>query len=235
MYTSRFQVNKNVVIPKKIAKYAISIGPGPHSKEESIPLGVLIRDFLGYADSYKEVKKVLGRRHVMVDGKIRKDPKYPVGFMDVVHIPVLNKYYRVVFNNKGRLVLIEVYKGKETKKLLKIKNKTTVKGGRIQITFNDGKNVLVDLKHHNKYNVGDTVEYDYVSKKIDGVYPLKEGSKVIITRGKHAGSVGVLNKIIPRNDLDSPKVEIEYDGKVIVIPKNIIFVVPDKESFKIIA
>ncbi len=235
MYTSRFQVNKNVVIPKKIAKYAISVGPGPHGKYDSLPLGIIIRDILGYADSYKEARKILSKRQVFVDGKPRKDVNYPVGFMDVVHIPVLKKYFRVVFNDKGRLVLIETVKGKETKKLVKVKKKTSLKGNKMQITFSDGKNIVVDEKDQGKYHIGDTVELDFVKNKVENVYPIKEGSKIVVVKGKHSGSMGVLKKIIERKDLDTPKVEVDVEGKVIIIPKDMIFIVPDKESFKIIA
>ncbi len=235
MYTSRFNINKYMPLAKKTHKYAISVGPGPHAKEDSLPLGVLIRDSMKYADSYKEVRKVLRNRNVLVDGKVRKDVQYPIGFMDVISIPKLNKTFRTVFDEKGHLAVIEATKGKETKKLVKIKKKTTIKGGKYQITFNDGKNIIVSEKDQKKYVVGDTLEIDFTQKnKVEGIYKLEEKAKAVILKGKHAGQVGEIEKIISSNDLNPPKVSIKLDKSSIIIPKENVFVLPKDDKFKII-
>lgn len=60
---------------------------GPHKTRECLPLILLLRNRLKYALTGKEVTSILMQRLVEVDGKIRTDKTYPVGFMDVVDIP----------------------------------------------------------------------------------------------------------------------------------------------------
>lgn len=61
--------------------------PGPHKTRECLPLILLLRNRLKYALTGKEVTSILMQRLVEVDGKVRTDKTYPVGFMDVVDIP----------------------------------------------------------------------------------------------------------------------------------------------------
>lgn len=60
---------------------------GPHKTRECLPLILLLRNRLKYALTGKEVTSILMQRLVEVDGKVRTDRTYPVGFMDVVDIP----------------------------------------------------------------------------------------------------------------------------------------------------
>ena len=60
---------------------------GPHKTRECLPLILLLRNRLKYALTGKEVTSILMQRLVEVDGKVRTDKTYPVGFMDVVDIP----------------------------------------------------------------------------------------------------------------------------------------------------
>ena len=39
-----------------------------------------------------------------VDGRVRKDPKFPLGLMDVFSIPRIKKNYRVLIDVKGRFI-----------------------------------------------------------------------------------------------------------------------------------
>ena len=43
--------------------------------------------------------------NVAVDGKIRKDPRVPVGFMDVITLLKTNVSYRLLYDVKGRFGL----------------------------------------------------------------------------------------------------------------------------------
>ena len=61
--------------------------PGPHKTRECLPLILLLRNRLKYALTGKEVTSILMQRLVEVDGKVRTDKTYPVGFMDVIDIP----------------------------------------------------------------------------------------------------------------------------------------------------
>jgi len=62
---------------------------------------------------------------VKVDNKIRRDPKYPLGFMDVLTLEKTNENFRVLYDSKGRFVL-KTLKAEEAKfKLCRVIGKKT--------------------------------------------------------------------------------------------------------------
>ncbi|MCC6059400.1 MAG: 30S ribosomal protein S4e, partial [Thermofilum sp.] len=83
-------------IPRKERVWTVKPSPGPHPLVSCIPLGVILRDLLGYTTTMRETRRVLAERKVEVDGRVVTDYKYPVGLMDVLHIIPEEKYYRVV-------------------------------------------------------------------------------------------------------------------------------------------
>ncbi|MFB6076430.1 MAG: S4 domain-containing protein, partial [Candidatus Aenigmatarchaeota archaeon] len=74
----------------------------------------------------KEAREILNNGDVLVDGKIKKDYKYPVGIFDVVEFPKIEKSLRVVPSKKG-FKLVEIEKSEKNKKLCKIRDKTPYK------------------------------------------------------------------------------------------------------------
>ena len=71
-------------ISRKTNKYSISLKPGPHSKNLSIPLGIIIRDILKLSQNLSEAKQILNSGQIKIDNIVRKKYKFPVGFMDVL-------------------------------------------------------------------------------------------------------------------------------------------------------
>jgi len=62
--------------------YATRPSQGPHKLRECIPMSVLLRNRLHYALSNQEAMKICKGReaNIKVDGKIKRDHKYPLGF-----------------------------------------------------------------------------------------------------------------------------------------------------------
>jgi len=90
---------------------------GPYNARDCLPLLVLIRNFLRYAKSATEAKIIIQRGHILVNGKPRTCPRYPVGLMDVVFIPLLSRVCRLIYNADGRWVLVtQKYKKKTFEK-----------------------------------------------------------------------------------------------------------------------
>ena len=174
-------------INRKGGKFITRPKPGAHSFEDGLPLGVIMRDFLGLASTMSEVKKVLNNQEILVDGKRRKDHRYIVGLFDVLMVPKLNKSYRGIFDNKNRIVVIEISDKEKTIKPCKIAGKTTLTKNRIQYNLHDGKNIVSDLKA----KVGDTFLLTLPSLEIKETLPLKPGVTVYLTKGKHGGDVGL--------------------------------------------
>ena len=55
-------------IRRKKFTWAIKPSPGPHPKERSIPLAVLLRDILGIAENAREAKKIVKAGKIAVTG-----------------------------------------------------------------------------------------------------------------------------------------------------------------------
>jgi len=74
------------MLDKNMGNRATRPSTGPHKMWECIPLSVLLRQRLKYALSGQEVKKICNDKelNIKVDGKARRDHKYPLGLMDVV-------------------------------------------------------------------------------------------------------------------------------------------------------
>jgi len=200
-------------IPKKEKKWIVTPRPGPHKKFESIPLVIIVRDLLKLADSSKEVNRIIKIKEVLVDGKPRVDKKYPVGLFDVINIPKIDKYYRVVPSRTG-LKLIEIPKKEANLKLSRIKNKTMTKGGILQLNLHDGKNILVDKKEEKKvYNTGDSLLIELPSQKIVEHIKMEKETTAILTAGQNMGDIAKIKEIIMTRSREPNKVLCTKDQR----------------------
>ncbi len=213
-------------IVRKDATWIIRPTPGPHSMESSIPLGVLLRDILGLAKTAKEVKYILKNGKVKVDGKVRKSPKFPVGFMDVVAIPTLDKYYRIVYDKLGRIDAIEITRDEARVKLVKVTNKNLVKGGKIQLGFHDGRTMLTE---DNSIRTGDSLLISVPEQKIEKVVKLDKGNLSYITGGQHTGQTAEIVDIIPGTITRPTQVLLKRGEDQFLTKKDYVFVVGEKE------
>ena len=92
------------MLDKLKGKYATHTSTGPHRRLESIPLTVLLQNRLKYALNGQEVKAIVVDKEGMikVDHKIRRDPRYPLGVMDVVSMEKSGDHFRILLDTKGR-------------------------------------------------------------------------------------------------------------------------------------
>ncbi len=177
-------------IARKIHTWVAKSKPGPHSAKGSIPIVLVVRDLLGLVDNSREAKRVLHEGGVLVDGKARKDIKFPVGIFDVVSVPSLDKNYRLLQDAKGRFELTELEAG-EARKLCRIEKKTILKGGKMQLNLNDGTNILGE----GDYSTGSSVILSIPDKEIIDVIEFKEGNLAMVVGGTHSGEVGTIKEI----------------------------------------
>ena len=87
MHQKRMSMPTSRKVSKKTNKWITATSPGPHSKEASLPLVVILRDMLKVVNDAKEAKQILLEKQVLIDGIARKSLKFPVGLFDVVAIP----------------------------------------------------------------------------------------------------------------------------------------------------
>ncbi|MEE9150629.1 MAG: 30S ribosomal protein S4e [Thermoplasmata archaeon] len=176
-------------IPKKSHVWAVKQSPGPHPLEKSVPLLIIVRDVLGYCDTAREGRRIIGARNILIDGRIVTNYKMPVGFMDVLTIPKAKENFRALLDTKGKIRLIRISKDRAKWKLIRLENITTVKGRKTQLNLHDGRNILVDK---GKYKPGDVLKIELPSQKILNSYALEKGNVAMIIGGKHSGQIATI-------------------------------------------
>jgi small subunit ribosomal protein S4e len=182
------------ITDKKERKWMSKTAPGPHPVKHAIPLGVLVRDILKIAPTLREARHIISGRMLEVDGTVRTNERFPVGLMDVVSFPKGNKHYRIMVDNKGRLIPNEITKDEAAMKILRVVRKHTIPGGKLNLTFHDGRNMLSD----NHVRVGDSVIVSLPKVSLKTHLKRDKGSRCLVMEGKHAGSIVKLKEIIER-------------------------------------
>jgi small subunit ribosomal protein S4e len=184
-------------VPRKTSIWVAKPSPGPHPLYMSIPLVTIVRDMGDYCDTSKEARRIIGRRKIHVDGKPATDYKWPVGLMDVISIPETKEQFRLLLDRRGKFRLMRISAEEAGWKLVRIENKTTVKGGKTQLNLHDGRNIVLNK---NARNTGDTLKIEVPSQKIIAVYELREGMMVYLTGGMHIGQFATVQEIeVTRN------------------------------------
>ncbi|MCD6564006.1 MAG: 30S ribosomal protein S4e [Thermoproteales archaeon] len=201
-------------ISRKEAVWSVKPRAGPHPLHRAIPLGIVIRDMLGYANNMREARKILGQRLIEVDGRVVTDYKFPVGLMDVIHIKPSDEYFRVVPDRVRLLRLVKINSDESSLKILRIEKKTMVKGGNIQLTFHDGRNYLLRIKNpfepeEDIYSTFDSVLYNLNDKEIVDHYPFKEGYISVVIDGSNVGVIGKIKNI--RQIFKKVKAQVEIE------------------------
>lgn len=161
---------------------------GGYKLENCMSINTLLKDFLKYAKTKKEVKRIITKKGILINGISIKKFKQSAGLMDMITIPSIKESYRIFLNGKGKLDLL---KTDEKIKLCKITNKTRVKG-KTQLNLFGGKNVLVGK---DVFKVGDTVVFEFPENKIKDHIKFGEGSCCYLIGGNHIGETGVIKKI----------------------------------------
>ena len=192
-HLTRLKAPKTWRIVRKVAKWTVKPSPGPHPVDRSIPLLIVVRDLLKLADTGREARKIIAAREILVDGRARRDYKFPCGFMDVISIPKMNEYYRVLFDSRGVLQLTKIDEERAKWKLCRIENKTMVKGGKIQLNLHDGRNIIVE---GNEYKTGDVLRISVPEQEILEVIPMEKGNLAMIIGGKHTGQIAEIEEVI---------------------------------------
>jgi small subunit ribosomal protein S4e len=178
--------------PRKKFAWSVRSRAGPHALKESVPLMVVIRDVLKFADTSKEARNIITRGKVEVDGRIVKDYQRPVGFMDVLTVKESGVAKRVLMDKRGMLVLADLNPQDANWKLVKVTGKSITKGGKIQISTHDGRVILSEEKGVKR---GDTLKISIPEQKVLEVYPMAKETSVYVTGGAHRGTITTIKEI----------------------------------------
>jgi small subunit ribosomal protein S4e len=181
-------------IAKKTTKFITKTAPGPHNAN-AMPIAVWLRDHMGFARNLKEVKQILHQNDVIINGRPCRDAKMGIGIFDILSLPKINKFYRILRDKNGRHVSIEIDAEAAKTRLCKVKNKTTISGGKVQLNMRDGANLLAD----NTYKAGDSVVLSLEPEtrfKIVDHFPFVVGNMAMVIGGRHSGKVARIVDIV---------------------------------------
>jgi small subunit ribosomal protein S4e len=178
-------------IRRKVGRFVVRVNPGPHPKRKSYPLGVILRDILKVARTMYEAGLILNHGKIKVDGVTIRDKNRAIGLMDILELTPTKQCYRIVPKDSHLLYPLSIDPEASSLKLVKVTSKTTIKNGRLQYGFHDGKTLISDRK----MAVGDSCLIQVPEIKIVDHIRFEKGSLVLITGGDNAGSVGVTEDI----------------------------------------
>ncbi len=142
--------------------------------------------------------------------------------MDVVQLLTLNQNYRVLLDNRGRLVLHEIDKAETSLKLCKVMRKDIVRGKRVQLSFHDGKALIGDF---DEFKPGDVVKLALPEFKVLERFPFEKGVAALVTGGKNVSKVGTITDVKLVEGTQPNIVTFEAAGETFQAPEHYVFVV----------
>lgn len=212
-------------ISRKSPRFVTTVRPGPHSKQFSIPSAVFLRDTIKLVTTAREAEYAIYNGKVKVDGVSRKSIHHGIGLMDVVELEGVSDIYRLVPKKGHLLEPIKIKSSEKAVKLVKVTSKTTIRKGKTQIGFHDGRSLISDTK----VSVGDSCLMQVPEQKINEVLPLEKGSKVLVTKGVNAGQLADVKEIKEGTFVLPKRALLSFGNREIEIPSELVMVVGKKE------
>ena len=191
-HQKRLSVPKSWPVERKTETFTVKADAGPHG-EAGVPLLIVLRDVLEYADSRKEARYALNQDNVLINGKAVSDEERPVGMFDILAFTEREEYYRVFPGQGGRLALTPIDEASAGSKLGKIVNKQHIPGGDVQLTLHDGQTLTVE--EGSEYGGDDSIVVANDDDEIVAHFPYQEGELVTAVAGAHAGDIGRIEEI----------------------------------------
>ncbi len=189
-----------------------------HATSKGISVLFLLRDVLKIVKTRKEARYMTLNGMVKVNNQVRKNENFPVQVLDTLNLEKAKLNYRLEIINK-KFNLVEISAKDAESKIVKISGKKTIGAKVIQMNLDDGQNFISG----EKFSVGDSVVLNTKEKKIVKILPLKEGAKVEIIAGKHAGEKG---KLVRFEELTRGRnYQIKLEDKTVSLPYKTILVI----------
>jgi small subunit ribosomal protein S4e len=192
--TKRADVPSFWKISKKDKRFVVRTEPGPHPKNYSYPLLVLMRDILSLTKNNRETVNVLNEGKIKIDGKIVHSPRFPVGLMDVIEVPTIEKSFRLV-PVEGGLSAVEITSEEKDLKLCIVRSKKTIAGAKVACGLHDGRVIFpeaeVDIRP------GDSCLLKLPEQDFQASFRLSKGGLALLIRGERSGEVVTLEDLKP--------------------------------------
>ncbi|HJJ47396.1 MAG TPA: 30S ribosomal protein S4e [Methanocorpusculum sp.] len=227
--TKRMSAPAEWQLARKEHKYVVSVAAGPHDGS-ALPIGVWLRDHMHLAENTKEVRKILHERQVVLNGHIVTDEHLGIDVFDVISFPKLNKHYLILVDEKGRQNQYEISEETAKVQLVKVANKTTIKGGKTQINLTSGANFIGE----NTYNGKDSLVIGINGDDRFAVqqhFPFAVGNMAIIIGGQHTMKTGKISKIYTQpSSLPNRVILEDANGNELETIEDYVYVIGTTES-----
>jgi len=206
-------------VAKKTTTYVVKTAPGPHD-DSAMPVAVWLRDHMSLAMTMREARQILNSGSIIINGKACKDPKRGIGVFDIISVPTIGKHYRILMDKRGRFRSIEISPEDAKTRLAKIKDKTVISGGRVQLNLLFGANIIGDNSYKPKDSVVINLAEGDGKKRFQILdhFPFAVGNMAMVIGGRHSGSVGRIVEIkkevgaVPnRVILEDPATKTKFD------------------------
>ncbi len=184
-HQKRLSAPKHYPIKRKDNTYITTI-KGSRSQDSAIPVVVLLRDVLEYAENKKEAKEIVRNGDILRNGDRVRDIQDGVGLLDIVEFPKTEEAFRAV-KRDGNLVFVPVDDGEKV--VTKIEDKRK-EGERFVYRLHNGENYSTK----DEYSTGNSLVFNDGVKEVD----LEEGANVLVIDGKHSGIKSEVEEIVNR-------------------------------------
>ena len=204
-------------IDRKRLTWSPRTHPGTHPRDNSMPIILVLREILGQARTTREAIHIISSGRVKVDGKVRRDHRFPVGLMDVLQIEGAAQAFRILPKPNVGLTATPVDAKEASFKLCKIIGKRNIPGGKIQLNLHDGRNMIIEAKDSRQktaeeYRVGAAVQLGFPGQKILGQVPFKPGALGLVVDGRNQGLTGRIESIAAGTHARDESVRIQATG-----------------------
>src|SRR3989344_5607415 len=133
MHLKRTQTSKKWPIPRKGTKFVVR----PRREiAKGVPLLIILRDMLRLGQNRKEIKQILNKGEIEVNGKIRRDDKFQVLLFDIIKIKSIDKVYTLIITKAKKFSIV----GAREEKISKVIGKRKI----IRIIYlKEGASIIV--------------------------------------------------------------------------------------------
>jgi len=129
---------------------------------------------------------------IKVDGRVRRDHRFPLGNMDVVSIEKTNEFFRILLDVKGRFNPHRIDAKEAGFKLCKVVKKYIGKQKIPYVTTHDGRTFRFP---HPDISLQDTLKVNLANGEISSVIKFQNNATVYLTGGNNIGRIGVLQSV----------------------------------------
>ncbi len=223
-HLKRLNIENSWRIKKKGFKYVTRPLPGPHNMATSMPLNVMLRDVLALSNTKRESRLILQNKNILINGKRRKELKFPVGLFDLVEAEETKEYFRVILDKKGKIAVIKIEKKDAELRPVRVVGKSKLKG-KTQLHLSDGSNLIVDK---DDFKTADTLILSTKKNEIKEKLPFKKKALVYLIGGKHISELGTVE------DIKGNKITYKVKEEIFETLKDYAFVIgKDKPVIKV--